>query len=625
MASVPYFSMLSMQNRQKTGTNQQALDQPIVELRATCTELGLEFVVPTPFKAPETHSLRGLTAALGTALLSDKSFNLGTATGADRFNELCRERSSILAERHDFYIEVQQRFEGMAQSMQLMQRDYYREIDFLREQISRLRKQPEHEVPKVTFFGRHTYEIPAWQDIVDMLDERRMRRELNIKDDEPILTKVPLQMVCPSCRSHFTKGTFPDPSPCEAAMQTEELECCDAQTSTSEHRRTGTDVASNCEQEKLIEELRSQLTLEKSKNRQLTDAAAQKLAMLSGREDETNRLGTPATTKGSSPRSVESESSFLSVAKTSSTNSGLAASQLPRTGCRRLLRRALNAFQLTTRRGRTLRSQQAMSRRWREMAAYENYIKRMMFSRWRNCTTNVTEEGSRLSRQKGQTQKDRAEFLSAPQTQLDGSSDKMQLESNISERTATSSPLETTHKQLEQRAESEVSTGSGQAFPALLGQERYLTVPGKHKIRDRDLVKSPLTPNRQEKKKSPFVASASNLTSGLGNSSSVADRMQNPQVPMETMWGTKYHHTPSLANSRSAGALVRSPCIHVVKHLSLELDVQGTVFGRSRSQSTCSGSRQRLPPSLSPVASPTPSPARVGSQGIRSGFRAVGC
>lgn len=616
MASVPYFSMLSMQNRQKTGTNLQALDQPIIELRATCTELGLEFVVPTPFKAPEAHSLHGLTVALGTALLSDKSFNLGTATGADRFNELCRERSSILAERHDFYIEVQQRFEGMAQSLQFMRRDYYREIDFLREQISRLRRQPEHEVPKVTFFGRHTYEIPAWQDIVDVLDERRMRRELHIKDDEPILTKVPLQMVCPSCRSHFTKGTFPDPSPCDAAMQTEELECCDAQTSTSEHRRTGTDVASNCEQEKLIEELRSELALEKLKNRQLTDAAVQKLAMLSGREDETNRPGTPATTIGSSPRSVESKSHFLSVAMTSSANSGLVASQLPRTGtrgCQRLLRRAFNAFQLTTRRGRSLRSQQAMSRRWREMAAYENYIKRMMFARWRNCTTNVSEERPCLSRQKEQSQKDRAEFLSAPQTQLDGSSHKMQLESNTSERTTASSPLETTHKQLEQRTESEVSTGFRQAFPALLGQERHLTVPGKHKIRDRDLVKSPL------------VASASHLTSGLGNSSSVADRMQNLQVPMETVWGTKYHHTPSLANSRSAGALVRSPCIHVVKHLSLELDAQGIAFGRSRSQSTCSGSRRRLPPSLSPVASPTPSPARVGSQGIRSGFRAVGC
>lgn len=617
MASVPYFSMLSMQNRQKTGTNLQALDQPIIELRATCTELGLEFVVPTPFKAPEAHSLHGLTVALGTALLSDKSFNLGTATGADRFNELCRERASVLAERHDFYIEVQQNYEGMAQSLHIMQRDYYREIDFLREQISRLRKQPEHEVPEVTFLGRHSYKIPAWEDIVDVLDERRMRRELHIKDDEPILTKVPMHMVCPSCRSHFTKGTFPDPSPCEAAMQTEVLECCDAQTSTSEQRRTGVDVAFNSEQERLIEKLRAELASERLKNQQLTAEAVEKLTKHSGREDETKKPGTPAASVGSCPQSVESKSHTLSVAKTCPAGSGLVASQLPRTGIgdrRRLMRRAFNAFQLTTRRGRSLRLQQAMNRRWRETAAYENYIKRMMFARWRDCTTNVSEERSCLSRQNDKTQKARAEFLAAPQTQLDGSSHTIQLESNTSELTTASSPSETTHKQLEQRPESEVSTGFRQAFPALLGQERNLTVPSKHKIRDRDLVKS------------PFAASASHLTSGLGNSSSVAHRMPDPQVPMETMWGTKYHHKPSLANSRSAGALVRSPCIHVVKHLSLDLDAQGTAFGRSRSQSTSSASRRRLPPSVSPVASPTPSPAQGGSQGFRSGFlRAGGC
>eukprot|EP00930_Biecheleria_cincta_P040420 TRINITY_DN276_c0_g1_i1.p1 TRINITY_DN276_c0_g1~~TRINITY_DN276_c0_g1_i1.p1 ORF type:complete len:625 (-),score=94.71 TRINITY_DN276_c0_g1_i1:68-1942(-) len=618
MASVPFFNMLSMQNRHKTSTHLQALDQPVVELRATCTELGLEFVVPTPFKAPETHSLHGLTVALGTALLSDKAFNLGTATGADRFNELCRERSSILAERHDFYYEVQQRFEGMAQNFQLMQRDYYREIDFLREQISRLRKQPEHEVPEVTFLGRYTYKIPAWEDIVDVLDERRMRRELHIKDDEPILTKVPVQMVCPSCRSHFTKGTFPDPSPCEAAMQTEVPECCDAQTSTVEHRRTGADVASNFEQEKLIEKLRSELALEKLKNQQLAAAVA---------TGSTSPLrGTPSTTLGSSPQSVESQSHCRSLAKTSSDRPGLAASQQERTdtrGCWRSLRRAFNAFQLTTKRGRSLRLQRAMNRRWRELAAYENYIKRMMFARWRSCTANISEERSHLPTQKDQIQKNKTQFLSAPQTQLDGSSHNIQHESHTSELNTPSSPLKTTQKQLEQRKELEGSTDVRPAFSrapgaVLLGQARHLTLPGKHKIRDRDLVKS------------PFVASASHMTPGhCNNSSSVTDHMQNPQVPMETMWGTKYHKketvAPPLANSRSAGSLVRSPCIHVVKQLSLELDAQGTGFGRSRSLSSCAGSRHRLPPSLSPVASPMPSPARVGSQGIRSGCRAGGC
>eukprot|EP00933_Yihiella_yeosuensis_P048034 TRINITY_DN4403_c1_g1_i2.p1 TRINITY_DN4403_c1_g1~~TRINITY_DN4403_c1_g1_i2.p1 ORF type:complete len:735 (+),score=114.42 TRINITY_DN4403_c1_g1_i2:58-2262(+) len=194
---------------------------PIVDLRVTCSELNLDFSMPIPVHVPESRSVNGLVQTLAAAMTCQRACDLGKAAGSERWNLLLQERIEKRNERHSFYSQVQQQFEGMAKTIQELKTDYWKEIDHLRETISRLRQDSNHQVDQVFYFKPDSYKIPPWEEIVEMLDGRRMRREVIREQGGPMIKKVPVHMLCSVCQKKFKDGHARVPDPVNMAVQTD--------------------------------------------------------------------------------------------------------------------------------------------------------------------------------------------------------------------------------------------------------------------------------------------------------------------------------------------------------------------------------------------------------------------
>eukprot|EP00927_Polykrikos_kofoidii_P056451 TRINITY_DN50571_c0_g1_i1.p1 TRINITY_DN50571_c0_g1~~TRINITY_DN50571_c0_g1_i1.p1 ORF type:complete len:735 (+),score=108.54 TRINITY_DN50571_c0_g1_i1:74-2278(+) len=203
---------------------------PCVSFRLECSELDLDAAVllpAAPAHAGDRAPFPKLMAALGTAGFFGTGFNLTDEVDLQRYEASIKKKASVQKEQYEFYKRVESQFNDMTRSMQAMKRDYYREIDHLREQLSRRERDPNFEADdSVTFFDPDGYRLPVWQDILEQLDDNRLKRDLlreQLGGDR--IRRVPLNMLCENCRNKFqtpeeeAKGAIAE-HPCEKSVQT---------------------------------------------------------------------------------------------------------------------------------------------------------------------------------------------------------------------------------------------------------------------------------------------------------------------------------------------------------------------------------------------------------------------
>jgi len=172
-----------------------------VSLRVEGEDFDLAMVLPA--KAAGRVPFPNLLGALSSAGLFGASYDLAKVTELERFEAGVVKRAALAEEKHAFYLEVEKRFTDMANTIQRMKRDYYREIDHLREQLSRKARDPAFEQDDVVFFGAGAYALPSWDEIAQQLDDLRVNRELLKELDGERIRMVPIHMLCSRCRGRF--------------------------------------------------------------------------------------------------------------------------------------------------------------------------------------------------------------------------------------------------------------------------------------------------------------------------------------------------------------------------------------------------------------------------------------
>jgi hypothetical protein len=128
-------------------------------------------------------------------------------------------------------MQVQKNHDRMAETLQHMKRDYYREVDHLRAQISLSKRDPNFEPDNVFFFDPSAYQIPAWEAVVEQLDDKRLQRELLAEQDGSSIRHIPIHMVCQNCRNRFQLGELQS---VDETTQTEVLCNCDCVDQTTQ-------------------------------------------------------------------------------------------------------------------------------------------------------------------------------------------------------------------------------------------------------------------------------------------------------------------------------------------------------------------------------------------------------
>jgi hypothetical protein len=179
------------------------MEDPVLSLTVTSKELDLDFEIMLPVKITQSHSFHGLLASFAAAVPSEVAASETHAANVKRFEDVLQKALSSRDERHAFYAQVQKNYDRMADSFAQMKRDYYREIDHLRAQISLSKRDPGFQHDNVFFFDPAAYQIPTWDKVVDQLDDRRMQRELLVEQGGNSIRTVPLHMLCQNCRSRF--------------------------------------------------------------------------------------------------------------------------------------------------------------------------------------------------------------------------------------------------------------------------------------------------------------------------------------------------------------------------------------------------------------------------------------
>lgn len=179
------------------------LDDPVVCVRATSEELGLDFALTVPVKSTRVDSISNMLADLAIAIGNGTALDMKQLADADSFTATVQHRIQLRTEQHEFYNQVKQRYEHISATIQQLKRDYYREIDQLRDQLQAKQRDPKFKVEDVSFFDPYAYKIPTWEEIAEYLDSKRMRRELEAQQGGPGLRRVPMFMLCRTCRTKF--------------------------------------------------------------------------------------------------------------------------------------------------------------------------------------------------------------------------------------------------------------------------------------------------------------------------------------------------------------------------------------------------------------------------------------
>jgi len=185
----------------------------------------LSLSVPVNVETGRGSFVQQLVSRVSATYPCTKLLNGDQATAAQAFDKKCQKLARLQKERHEFYEQVASKFERMAQTIQQLKRDYYREIDHLREQIRALKRDPLACLDSVVFFDPEMYKLPSWEDMLEHMDNNRMRREALKESGGVNIKHVPVYMLCQSCRGKFQA---------QADESANKLCCTDASTQTED-------------------------------------------------------------------------------------------------------------------------------------------------------------------------------------------------------------------------------------------------------------------------------------------------------------------------------------------------------------------------------------------------------
>jgi len=256
-------------------------------LQVESADLGLHFAVDIPMKAtPEGTSFRSLAALAAKALSSGIALDMNKADDMRRFEESLQKRAERRQEEQQFYVEVGRTFGRMATNMQTLKRDYYREVEHLRQQISIMKRNAEYQPDSVVFFDPASFQIPTWEAIVELLDDRRAKRELLREEYGTSVRNVPVWMLCEACRRKCetkvdhtnTTATQTELDPgaqteglevrCDVSVQTESISggCCEHCSAAKVRSSHGMSSTSAPQPQALSEEISSQRSVDQASN-----------------------------------------------------------------------------------------------------------------------------------------------------------------------------------------------------------------------------------------------------------------------------------------------------------------------------------------------------------------------
>jgi uncharacterized protein YprB with RNaseH-like and TPR domain len=159
-----------------------------------------------PVKNTEVRApYQRIVNALASAGIFGTNYDLEKSAELRRFELAVQQKDEVRAEMYQFYKDVEKQNQQMIQTMQTMKRDYYRELDHLREQLSKKKRDPKFDPDNVFFFDIGTYGLPSWEQVVDKLDGDRMKRELVLTEmgGSENVKKVPVHMLCEKCQNKF--------------------------------------------------------------------------------------------------------------------------------------------------------------------------------------------------------------------------------------------------------------------------------------------------------------------------------------------------------------------------------------------------------------------------------------
>lgn len=211
----------------------KSLEAPVMTIRADCQELGIDFAISIPMKTPESHSFQGLFTTLAQQVAQGNALDVRQFVDSKRFTERLERSLQARDDRHEFYTRIQKQFEHLTESVHLMKRDYYREIDRLREEIRKAKSDPTSPADSVIFFDPALYKIPTWETIVEKMDDLRMKRELLREQAGHSVKHVPTFLLCQKCREKFEDKDAPVWSK-DQGVQTEGVACEDSSVQVDE-------------------------------------------------------------------------------------------------------------------------------------------------------------------------------------------------------------------------------------------------------------------------------------------------------------------------------------------------------------------------------------------------------
>lgn len=181
------------------------LPKPSISLRLECPELDVNFAMILPVNSSDRVPYHKILQALASAQIFGSGYDLSKEEELQKLEATLQQQDTARKERHQFYKEVEKNSEFMTKTLVTMKRDYYREIDNLREQLSRKARDPNFEPDNVFFFDVSAYKLPSWDDVTNKLDGMRMQRELLLRElgGTEKVKNVPMHMLCQECRNKF--------------------------------------------------------------------------------------------------------------------------------------------------------------------------------------------------------------------------------------------------------------------------------------------------------------------------------------------------------------------------------------------------------------------------------------
>lgn len=148
-----------------------ALEDPVVSLHVESLDLKVDLKIDLTVKPRGSKTLYGLLLAAADALESNSSLKIPLLN--KRLERSIEERQ----ERHLFYSKVAERYEEIACQMNNLKRDYFLEIDSLRQELAHTTNNPMYLARDVRFCDPALYKVPTWQEVVEQLNELRAKRD----------------------------------------------------------------------------------------------------------------------------------------------------------------------------------------------------------------------------------------------------------------------------------------------------------------------------------------------------------------------------------------------------------------------------------------------------------------